>query len=69
MKTFEVTVNDIRWPKLLLIIRDGPTTLREEVQLYDTAFTAFEPHVREALRRAVDEVVRRNKPNKGGTTA
>jgi hypothetical protein len=55
-----VTVVDAQWPALK-IITECQGKIRESRAAYDIAGTQFEPLVKDALREAVEAVVRSHK--------
>ena len=56
----EISVIDDRWPMLKLIVNRGGQVQTVSV-MYDNAFSQFEVPVKDALRFAVDEVIRQHK--------
>lgn len=56
----EITVIDIRWPELQIMInRNG--NVRKVVAPYDIAASQFDPAVRDAVSLAVQEIIKSHK--------
>ncbi len=61
MRTFEVTIQDERYPDLILIIhRPGAAPIVERAT-NDVAFTKFEVHLKNALQNVLQDINRRRK--------
>lgn len=54
--SFEVTVID-QWPNIKLLVKQGVGVRDEGPVQYDIAATQFEPAVKDALRKAVDNII------------
>lgn len=63
MVRMTINIDDRNWPKLGIVIdrRDlagQPQVMQQQVQ-FDDALVTFEPHVKNALKAMVDELVKR----------
>jgi hypothetical protein len=71
MTRITATIDDMRWPKIqLVIVREGEqgekVATREEI-LYDQAYSKFENALHNHLRVAVQQIINRRTPR--GATA
>ena len=60
-KQIMISIIDSDWPKLKIIVNRDNTYVRESVAGYDIATSQFTPAVADALRMAVDEVIKQHK--------
>ena len=59
-QSFEVTVID-QWPKLKLLVMRSGSVRHEGPRMYDIALSDFTPAVNDALRLAVESIVKERK--------
>ena len=66
MYSMEVVVLEHKWPRLQLMIKLPDNTVMEAFSHYDIAASQFEPQVKQALSKLVDQVLIRKgiKPKK-----
>jgi hypothetical protein len=57
----QISVVDTQWPVLKCIVNVNGHTIREESRQYDIALSQFTPLVQDALRIAVDDVIKSHK--------
>jgi hypothetical protein len=62
-RQIQISIIDSEWPKLKIIVNRDNTFIREATAQYDIATSQFTPPVADALKFAIDEVV---KSHKGG---
>lgn len=60
MYSFEVSIIP-QWPKIKLIINGPNGRVQTTESVYDTAFTNFEVHVKNALQSTINEVLQKRK--------
>lgn len=56
-----ISVIDTEWPKLKIIINQDNRIIRTETAMYDLALSQFTPAMNDALRFAVDDVIKSHK--------
>ena len=63
MRHISITITAIHWPRLTLTV-DRNGRIRTVTSAYDVALMNFEPAVKDALRSAVDELIKSRKGEK-----
>lgn len=60
-RQIQISIIDSDWPRLKIIVNRDNSFVREATAAYDIAVSQFTPAVADALRLAIDEVVKQHK--------
>lgn len=60
-RQIQISIIDSDWPRLKIIVNRDNLTIREATASYDIATSQFTPPVADALRLAIDDVVKQHK--------
>lgn len=60
-RQIQISIIDNEWPKLKIIVNRDNTYIREAVAPYDISTSQFNPAVTDALRLAIDEIIKQHK--------
>jgi hypothetical protein len=60
-RQIQISIVDTDWPKLKIIVNSDGRTIRTESAQWDVALSQFTPPVNDALRFAVEEVLKQHK--------
>ena len=60
-RQIQISIIDSDWPRLKIIVNRDGVAIRTETAQYDNATSQFTPPVQDALKFAVDDVIKSHK--------